>query len=179
MMAFACGLLIAPPSGVEEHATRLAGNERALSDVDMVSHAIPGHGDSSAKTPEELQAALNGINQGALAAPTPDLGSLRSSKPGLAKPPEELQMSLNEPSVPLPSVAPNKVQTGEANRPEPANETGVSPPPAPIHPTEQGASLPPEQRWGQDIEWPTTWSKTTTVPTDSDDQQPTTSKNET
>jgi O-antigen ligase len=202
MMAIACGFLIEPPFGTQSDEEERGGVGKDKSRRGAMGREPPTSRGSiasspgsrvPAKSPEELQVALSQISQGGVrkarcGAP----GSSAGAAPELTKSPEELQAALNRmqqqqpgmaSAAPTPAAAPpikspgapDEMRSGDASAQGRATRTAI-----PAAPTasqtvagEQGTSIPPEQRWGADIEWPEAWSKESLDSGDSSDQQST------
>jgi hypothetical protein len=174
MMAFACALLIEPPLGAQQEELEITGDVRARSDAERLEYATARPVPTLTKTPKNVQRRSEGG--------TPDLDAERSQALGAAKSAEELQAALNrikqvgsspsfaEPPQPggsvkartSPPAAPSGMQAGDVGKREPVIQTAVPAHATPSQkiPDGQEASIPPEHRWGADIEWPKEWSKT-------------------
>ena len=158
IMAFACAILVEPIVG----ARSVEGWLGSAPAVGTKLASLPRKTTEAAKPPGDLQAALNRIGQSSLGPSNSPL----STPIGSVKSPGELQAALNriekhEPTRPKatkPAQPPaNEIQQSDLASAEPvslATATASLPSQLPA----QGASIPPERRWGIDVEWPEAWS---------------------
>jgi hypothetical protein len=175
IMAFACALLIEPVVGSMKNSDTLRPESASSARKMLLLHEAA----ELAESIEKLHAPLNRTGETRKSGSQPAQRSLASqpSKLGSAKSQEELQAALNRMGQCMPNAEPvlaklpaeaQRIAASQTSQIATARTERKGPRTTPSEMRSDSSkpsaitSIPPEQRWGVNVEWPESWSKAST-----------------